>query len=327
VPEAGIERSSACLVTGAAGFVGSHLAERLLGSGARVTGVDCFSDYYRRVLKERNLARLQGRPAFEFRELDLAAEGAPLGQLLEGVDYVFHQAGQPGVRASWGSAFDGYLQMNVLATQRLLEAARGASLRRFVYASSSSVYGEVAELPVSERALPRPISPYGVTKLAAEHLCGLYARLGVPTVSLRYFSVYGPGQRPDMAFHRFVNALIEGREIEINGDGEQSRDFTYVEDVVEANLAAASPPGQLEAGAVYNIGGGSRVTVNRTIEVLARLVGTTARVRHCPPLPGDVRDTHADCSAARRELGFVPRVGLEEGLRAQVEWQRELART
>jgi nucleoside-diphosphate-sugar epimerase len=307
-----------------AGFVGSHLADRLLAQGGRVIGVDSFSDYYRRELKDSNLAGLQGRPGFEFRELDLASDGVELRPLLEDVEFVFHQAGQPGVRASWGSAFDGYLHMNVLATQRLLEASREAGLRRFVYASSSSVYGEVAELPVSERALPRPVSPYGVTKLAAEHLCSLYARLDVPTVSLRYFSVYGPGQRPDMAFHRFVDALFDGREIEVNGDGEQSRDFTYVDDVVDANLAAATPPGQLEPGAVYNIGGGSRVTVNHTIQVLSELVGAPARVRHCPPLAGDVRDTHADCSAARHDLRFVPRVGLEEGLRSQVEWQRGL---
>jgi nucleoside-diphosphate-sugar epimerase len=323
VPEAGIGGPSRCLVTGVAGFVGSHLAGRLLAQGGRVIGVDSFSDYYRRGLKESNLASLQGRPGFEFRELDLASD-VELRPLLDDVEYVFHQAGQPGVRSSWGSALDGYLHMNVLATQRLLEAAREAGLRRFVYASSSSVYGEVAELPVSERALPRPVSPYGVTKLAAEHLCSLYARLGVPTVSLRYFSVYGPGQRPDMAFHRFVDALFDGREIEVNGDGEQSRDFTYVDDVVDANLAAATPPGRLEPGAVYNIGGGSRVTVNHTIQVLSELVGTPARVRHCPALAGDVRDTHADCSAARADLGFVPQVGLEEGLRLQVEWQRGL---
>jgi nucleoside-diphosphate-sugar epimerase len=309
-----------------AGFVGSHLADRLLAQGRRVIGVDSFSDYYRRGLKESNLAALEGRRGFEFRKLDLASEGVELRPLLESVEFVFHQAGQPGVRASWGSAFDAYLQMNVLATQRLLEAARGAGLRRFVYASSSSVYGEVEELPVSERALPRPVSPYGVTKLAAEHLCSLYARLGVPTISLRYFSVYGPGQRPDMAFHRFINSLFDGREIEVNGDGEQSRDFTYVEDVVDANLAAARPSGQLQPGAVYNIGGGSRVTVNDTIQLLSELVGTPARVRHCPELAGDVRDTHADCSAARRDLGFVPKVGLEEGLRSQVEWQRGLRR-
>jgi nucleoside-diphosphate-sugar epimerase len=308
---------STCLVTGVAGFIGSHLAERLTESGARVRGVDCFTEYYGRELKEANLASLRQAPGFELHELDLAAQ--PLDELVRDVDVVFHQAGQPGVRASWGTSFEPYLRRNVLATQRLLEAARAAPrLRRFVYASSSSVYGDAEELPTSERALPRPVSPYGVTKLAGEHLCTLYARLGVPTVSLRYFTAYGPRQRPDMAFTRFIRALLEGAEIRINGDGEQTRDFTYVGDIVDANLAAALR--DVAPGSVYNLGGGSRVTVREALRLLKLVTGMPARVRFDPSSPGEARHTFADCSAAVRDLRFQPRASLEAGLQAQADW-------
>ncbi len=308
-----------CVVTGVAGFVGSHLAERLHEAGPTIVGVDCFSDYYDRERKLANLDGLLGSHRFELRELDLAA--SDLRSLVDGADPLFHQAGQPGVRSSWGDDFAAYLRHNVLATQRLLEAARGAGrLRRFVYASSSSVYGDAEELPTSERALPRPVSPYGVTKLAAEHLCGLYGGLGVPTVSLRYFTVYGPRQRPDMAFTRFIRAHLDGDEVTVNGDGAQTRDFTYVGDVVEANLAAADPNRALVPGAVYNLGGGSRVTVNEVLDVLGRLTGRPVRVRYHSALAGDARHTYADCTAARRDLDFRPRTTLEEGLRAQIAW-------
>ena len=250
---------------------------------------------------------------------DLAS--TDLDPLLDGIDAVFHQAGQAGVRASWGASFEPYVRHNILATQALLEAARKHSeLRRFVFASSSSVYGDADELPARETTLPRPVSPYGVTKLAAEHLCLVYAKLGVPTVSLRYFTVYGPRQRPDMAFNLFIRALAAGDEIVVNGDGEQTRDFTYVADIVDANLAAASADRDEVAGRVYNLGGGSRVTVNEVIRLLEQITGRSAHVRHQPQPPGEARHTLADTSAARRDLGFAPKHSLQEGLAAEAEW-------
>ncbi len=304
------------LVTGAAGFIGSHLAEALLDAGHPVVGVDCFTDYYPRAAKERNLEALRRDPAFTFQEADLRTANAD--RLLEGVDYVFHQAGQPGVRGSWGTNFQSYADLNILVTQRLLEAARHGKLKRFVYASSSSVYGNAPALPARETTLPQPVSPYGVTKLAAEHLCGLYAQnFGVPTVSLRYFTVYGPRQRPDMAFHRFIRALLTGQEVRVHGDGEQTRDFTFIADAIRANLAARSEGG---SGAVYNVGGGARVTVNAVLRLLEAMTGKTARVVYRPAEPGDARHTLADTSAARTELGFEPRCRLEDGLRAEVAW-------
>ena len=309
------------LVTGAAGFVGSHLAERLVAEGHEVVGVDSLSDYYDVAQKHANLAGLQVEPRFQLVSADLLETDLP--RLLNGVEFVFHQAGQPGVRASWGNSFELYVRGNVLATQALLEAVRTSSrLRRLVYASSSSVYGDADRLPVREDALPRPVSPYGVTKLAAEHLCGLYAKLGVPTVSLRYFTVYGPRQRPDMAFHRFIRAMLDDREIEVNGDGQQTRDFTYVSDIVEANVAAALAPVDRLAGRVYNLGGGSRISVNEVLDLLRSVVGRPARVRHRPEPPGEARHTYADTSAARSVLGFVPRVELRDGLAAETSWLR-----
>src|SRR2546430_5050962 len=223
--------SGRCLVTGAAGFIGSHLADRLVADGCEVVGVDSFTDYYDPALKERNVEALRASPRFTLVRADLAADD--LESVVAGIDYIFHQSGQPGVRRSWGRSFEPYVRCNVIATQRLLEAARTvAGLRRFVNASSSSIYGNATELPVTEQALPKPVSPYGVTKLAAEHLATLYADLGVPAVSLRYFTVYGPRQRPDMAFNVFLRALLGGRDIDVNGDGEQTRDFTFVADAV-----------------------------------------------------------------------------------------------
>ncbi len=310
-----------CVVTGVAGFIGSHLAERLLEIGCTVAGVDCFTDYYSRELKERNLSGLRTRAGFELRTYDLAT--GRLADLVEGATQVFHQAGQPGVRSSWGEDFSVYVRDNVLATQRLLEAARASrELQRFVYASSSSVYGNATQLPVAEDALPQPFSPYGVTKLAGEHLCSLYAaNFGLPTVSLRYFTVYGPRQRPDMAFNRFLKALLEDGTISIHGDGEQTRDFTFVSDAVEANLLAAGAEG-VPPGAVYNIGGGSRVTVNQVLGQLEALLGRRAKVSHLPSQEGDARHTFADTRAAARDIGFGPQVKLADGLRAQLDWAR-----
>ena len=308
-----------CLVTGAAGFIGSHLAARLAELGHEIVGVDCFLDYYPRVVKERNLRSLRARSNVRLLEEDLSS--AELAPLLAGVDWVFHLAAQAGVRASWGRDFAIYAIHNVLATQRLLEAARDAKVRRFVYASSSSVYGDTTDLPMREQSLPRPISPYGVSKLAAEHLCWLYWRsYGLPTVSLRYFTVYGPRQRPDMAFHRFLKGALRGEEITLYDDGEQTRDFTFVSDVVAANLAAAE---RAEGGEVFNIGGGSEVSINHVLATIERLSGRTLRVRREERQKGDVRHTAADCTRARDVLGFRPAVALTEGLRREWEWIQE----
>jgi UDP-glucose 4-epimerase len=305
------------VVTGCAGFIGSHLSEALVAAGHRVVGIDCFIDYYPRAAKEANLAALRESPSFTFVEADLL--DYDLDRLLRGVDYVFHQAAQAGVRASWGENFSIYTQNNILATQRLLEAARGASLRRLVYASSSSIYGDARELPVGESALPRPVSPYGVSKLAAEHLCHLYwVNYRVPTVSLRYFTVYGPRQRPDMGFHRFLRAIESGEEIVVYGDGNQTRDFTFISDAVAANLACMEAE---VGGEVFNIGGGSRVSVNQVLAILEAVSGRKANIRHGEDQKGDVRHTFADTSRARQALGFRPSVTIEEGLRRQWEWQ------
>jgi UDP-glucuronate 4-epimerase len=314
--------ASTCLVTGVAGFVGSSLAEHLVADGHKVTGVDCFTDYYPRGAKEANLANLAGTDGFTFLDQDLLL--ADCRQLIDGVDYVFHLAGQPGVRESWGENFDAYVEANILVTQRLLEAAVEAKLRRFVYASSSSIYGNAPELPTTEVTLPRPVSPYGVTKLAAEHLCGLYAEnLGVPTISLRYFTVYGPRQRPDMAFNKFIRAILAGEEIAVHGDGEQTRDFTYVADIVRATVAAAFASEGIPAGSVYNLGGGVRTTVNHVIEILGAVLESHPRVRQVERQRGDARHTYADCSAAARDLGYAPAWTLEQGLRAEALWLRK----
>ena len=306
------------VVTGVAGFIGSRLAGKLLESGDSVLGVDRFSSYYDESLKRRNAEALQAHAGFELIEADLNA--IELSPLLEDADVAFHLAAQPGVRVSWGAEFDVYVNDNVLATQRLLEAARETRLGRFVLASSSSVYGAAERFPVVESDAPRPISPYGVTKLAAEHLCRLYsARFSMPTVTLRYFTIFGPGQRPDMAFSRFIDAALEGRPVEVFGDGLQSREFTFVDDAVAATIAAIE---RGAPGAVYNIAGGAEATVLHAIETLGRLLEAEIQVRHLPAAPGDPRRTGADTSRARRDLGFAPQVSLEEGLARQVEAHR-----
>jgi nucleoside-diphosphate-sugar epimerase len=308
------------LVTGVAGFIGSTLAELLVSSGHEVVGIDCFLDYYPREMKERNLQALRGNPRFRFVEASLV--DCELAPLVAGTDWVFHQAAQAGVRSSWGDDFRIYSDNNVYATQRLLEACRGGSLRKFVYASSSSVYGDSEALPTTEQTMPKPVSPYGVSKLAAEHLVWLYSKnFGLPTVSLRYFTVYGPRQRPDMAFHRFIRAVLRDEAFVLYGDGEQSRDFTFVSDIVRANVSAAESEA---TGTVYNLGGGSRTTVNEVIETIGRLVGREPRVDRRETQLGDVRHTSADTGAARSEIAFAPSVTLAEGLERQVAWQRTL---
>ena len=304
------------LVTGGAGFIGSHLSERLLAQGAEVVALDCFTDYYPREIKERNLSSLKAHERYRFIEAAIAS--CDLSRLLPGVTHVFHLAAQAGVRKSWGRDFRVYTQLNVDATQILLEACVGLPIERFVYASSSSVYGDDVRLPMREDALPRPVSPYGVTKLAAEHLCQLYyANHRVPTVSLRYFTVYGPRQRPDMGFNRFFSAVLDGRPVTQYGDGQQTRDFTFVADVVTATAAAAV---QGTPGGVYNIGGGSRVSLSEVFDMIGRVSRRPVIIDRQPAQKGDMRDTYADTSRARDDLGFVPSVTLEEGLRQMFVW-------
>jgi len=304
------------LVTGAAGFIGSHLSERLVDAGVAVTGIDCFTDFYPRAIKERNLERLRQSPRFSFIERSLAE--ADLPAIVDDVTHVFHLAAQAGVRSSWGREFHIYSVNNVEATQVLLEACVGRPIERFVYASSSSVYGDEVPLPMREDARPQPISPYGVTKLAAEQLCYLYhVSHSVPTVSLRYFTVYGPRQRPDMGFSRFFAALAQDRPVSLFGDGRQTRDFTFVADAVSATVAAST---RGVPGGVYNIGGGSRVQLLDVFELIRQVTGRPLRIERFEAQRGDMRDTYADTSRARADLGFAPSVTLEEGLRAQYEW-------
>jgi len=304
------------LVTGGAGFIGSHLSELLLERGASVRAIDAFTDFYPRPLKERNLLDLRGRDGYEFVEGDL--RDVDLSAVLDGVTHVFHLAAQAGVRRSWGSEFQVYTGLNVDSTQCLLEACVNRPIERLVYASSSSVYGDHVEIPMQETALPQPVSPYGVTKLAAEQLCYLYhVNFGVPAVSLRYFTVYGPRQRPDMGFNRFFTAILNGKPLVQFGDGLQTRDFTYVADAARATADAAvrGVPGR-----VYNIGGGSRVSLKEVFDLLGRVSGRAVTIDQQDPQKGDMRDTYADTTRAKADLGFAPTVTLEEGLRQMWRW-------
>ncbi len=307
------------VVTGAAGFIGSHLSERLLAAGHEVVGIDCFTDYYQRTRKEQNLVASRSHDSFQFEEVDLV--DADLPPLLEGAAVVYHLAGQPGVRPSWGTQFDRYVRDNIIATQRLLESLKGAPIKRLVFAGSSSVYGDAEMFPTKESALPRPVSPYGVTKLAAEHLTHLYTRnFEIPVVSVRYFTVYGPRQRPDMAFSLFMQALTAGEAIEVFGDGEQTREFTYVSDAVEGTIKAATAD---VVGQVFNLGGGSRATVNQVLAALEEISDIKVRRRTMPAAPGDPRHTGASINLARERLGWEPRVSLREGLTSQWKWFRD----
>ena len=316
------------VVTGCAGFIGSSLCDRLLADGRTVVGIDSFEDYYPRTLKEANLAAARMESRFTLVEaniLDLA-EGRdahpPLAELLTGADCVYHLAAQAGVRASWGTSFEVYARNNVLATQQLLEACVAAGVPKVVYASSSSVYGDAQVLPLVETARCQPRSPYGVTKLAGEHLCWLYqVSHALDTVALRLFTVYGPRQRPDMAFHKFIRALLDGREIAIYGDGTQTRDFTYVGDIVEAFVRARPAP----AGAVMNVGGGHRVSLSDAIATLGEIIGVEPKVVARGKQPGDVRDTWADISRAEELMGYAPTTSLPTGLAQEVRWLREQA--
>jgi UDP-glucuronate 4-epimerase len=310
------------LVTGCAGFIGSHLTESLLSQGYEVTGIDCFNENYARRDKLTNLQRSMEWEGFEFVPIDLAR--GDLRELVEECDVVFHLAAEPGVRPSWGDRFEQYVRNNILATQHMLEAARFSPQRRFVYASSSSIYGHAEQLPTPEDVIPQPFSPYGVTKLAGEHLCRLYHHNhGVDAVCLRYFSVYGPRQRPDMAFAIFCKSIIDGEGITIFGDGTQTRDFTFVGDVVRATRAAAEVPGI--QGEVFNVGGGTQSGLREALDVIQSVLGRKALAEYQPQELGDVRHTCADTSRARELLGFVPQVTLDEGIALQVDWARSAA--
>jgi UDP-glucose 4-epimerase len=306
------------VVTGAAGFIGSHLSESLLRDGYDVVGIDAFVDYYPRAVKEANLEAARGHRSF--RLVEGRVQDLPLADLLDGAAVVFHLAAQAGVRASWGDEFEAYTEHNVLGTQRVLEAALRAGRPRVVYASSSSVYGDSSAMPLREDSPCRPVSPYGVTKLAAEHLGRLYElghRLAV--VSLRYFTVYGPRQRPDMAFHRFLKAARDRTPIRVFGDGEQTRDFTYVDDIVSATRAAAASG---RPGASYNVGGGERVSLNQVLRTIEGITGRPFEVVREEAQRGDMRDTSADTAAARSDLAFRSTVSLEQGLRREWDWIR-----
>jgi UDP-glucose 4-epimerase len=306
-------------VTGAAGFIGSHLCERLLADGHQVTGLDSFTDYYSRDLKEQNLEASREHGNFVFEELDLVE--SDFGHALADASVVFHLADQSAVESSWGSHFDRFVRENVVATQRLFEAVKELPVSRVVYASSSSVYGDAERSPTRETALPRPISPYGMTKLAAEHLALLYMRnFGIPVVALRYFTVYGPRQRPDMALARFMQALSTDREMEVFGDGEQTRDFTYISDAVDGTIKAATAN---VAGQVINLGGGSRVTINQVLTALEEISGMTARKQYVAAALGDPKHAVASINVARERLAWEPRVSLREGLAKQWQWFQE----
>jgi UDP-glucuronate 4-epimerase len=308
------------LVTGVAGFVGSHLAEALLGRGDTVVGVDCFTPYYDHETKDANLAVARGSANFEFVEADLRA--APIGELLDGVDVIFHQAAQAGVRLSWHDGFADYAGHNVLATQRVLEAVHAARpAARVVYASSSSVYGNQPRYPTRETDLPAPFSPYGVTKLAAEHLCSLYAEnWGLSTLSLRYFTVFGPRQRPDMGIYRLCESAVRGTVFPRYGDGTQIREFTYVGDIVRANLAAAGA--DAAPGTYVNVAGGAEITLNELIALVGEVAGRPVAVRAHDKQPGDSFRNGGAIDRARELLGWEPIVPLRDGIAAQLDWHR-----
>ncbi len=298
-------------VTGCAGFIGSHLTEKLLEKGFEVIGIDCFTDYYSKEIKEKNMKNFINNPDFKFLEKDILN----LNDFPE-VDFVFHLAAQAGVRKSWGKTFEIYANNNILATQALLEFYKDKELKKFVYSSSSSVYGDT-NLPMKETNPLRPLSPYGVTKLSAENLCYLYFKnYKVPSVSLRYFTVYGPRQRPDMAIHKFVKAISNNKEIEIFGDGNQTRDFTFVSDVVESNLLAAKNEA---VGEVFNVGGGNRININNLIKIIEENLGKKAKIIYTEKQKGDAQDTLADTCKIEEFLGWKPMIGIEEGIKMFVD--------
>lgn len=309
-----------CLVSGAAGFIGSHLCRRLIKEGFSVIGIDCFTDFYPQWIKERNIHDLLNKKNFEFIDEDL--ENLDLKKFLNRADCVFHLAAQAGVRTSWGQNFSVYIKNNIKVTQNLLETAKEIPLKKFIFASSSSVYGLCPELPMSETSPLHPLSPYGVTKLASEQLCFLYFKnYGIPTVSLRYFTVYGPGQRPDMAFHKFFKALNEEKEIIVYGDGKQTRDFTYIEDIVKATFSSLE---RGKTGETYNIGGGSQENLENIFPLLERITHKKIRIKWAEKQKGDVPHTFANIEKAQTDLDYSPQTSLQEGLEREWTWLKSL---
>ena len=310
------------IVTGVAGFIGSHLAETILQQGDRIIGVDQINDYYDVKQKKANVAHLKQYSGFKFIEADI--QQLEWLKLLKDVDVIYHQAAQAGVRASWGDSFRHYTERNINATQVILEAAKETnSLQRFVYASTSSIYGNAETMPTDETVPPQPVSPYGITKLAAERMCWLYHQnFNVPITALRYFTVYGPRQRPDMAFHKFFKAAIKNEAISIYGDGQQTRDFTFVSDAVAANLAAATVPEAV--GEIFNIGGGSRAVLMDVLATMEQVIGHPIKKEYVAKARGDARHTSADISKAKSILDYNPQVPLAEGLAKEWEWVKPL---
>lgn len=300
------------LITGCAGFIGSNLTDHLLDKGYDVVGIDCFTDYYSKGLKEGNISNALKNDKFKFIEKDILEINK-----YPDVDYVFHMAAQAGVRASWGKNFQVYTKNNIEATQKLLEFYKDQTIQKFVYSSSSSVYGD-SKLPMNEKSLLKPVSPYGVSKLAAEHLCYLYWKnYNIPTVSLRYFTVYGPRQRPDMAINKFVKSILNGDEIVVYGNGKQTRDFTYIDDVIRAIVASAKS--NLK-GKVINVGGGSRISVNDLIKEIEHISGSTANVKYVEKEKGDVKNTCADLNKINELLGWKPKIKIQDGLKSYIKW-------
>ena len=306
------------IITGVGGFIGSHLAETILKQGKQIIGIDQINDYYDPCLKEANIDRLKQYSGFKF--IRNSIQNLDWLELLKNVDVIYHQAAQAGVRASWGDGFRDYTERNINATQIILEAAsKTSSLKRFVFASSSSVYGNAQRMPTPETISPLPVSPYGISKLAAERMCLLYHHnFNVPVTALRYFTVYGPRQRPDMAFHKFFKAAVRKEAISIYGDGQQTRDFTFISDVVAANLAVASVPEAI--GEVFNIGGGSRAVLADVLATMEKIIGNPIKQEFADRARGDARHTSADISKAQKILDYNPRISLEEGLTKEWEW-------
>jgi len=303
------------LITGCAGFIGSNLVESLLRMDYKVMGLDCFTDYYSSEIKKKNMINFVNNKNFVFIKNDLNV--ADLKNIIEDVDYIFHLAAQPGVRASWGQNFEIYIKNNILATQKILEACKDSDIKKFIFSSSSSVYGNANKLPINEDAMKTPISPYGVTKLAAENLCNLYyENYNIPTVSLRYFTVYGPRQRPDMAFHKFIYTILNNGPITVYGNGKQTRDFTYILDVIDATILAMRNGVN---GEVYNIGGGSRISVSDVIKIIEQITKKKARIEYKQFQKGDVKDTYADINKAKNRLKYQPNVNIKTGLKLQID--------
>lgn len=309
------------LVTGAAGFIGSHLCEKLLSNEKnQVVGIDTFIGPTPKELKQINLQALRKQSRFQLIEADLLTTN--LEETLDGIDIIYHLAGMPGVRSSWGKDFDPYVTNNILATQRLLEAAKEKPLKKFIYASTSSVYGEQFG-KVIENAYLTPLSPYGITKLTGEHLCNVYLKsYHIPIITVRFFTVYGPRQRPDMAFHRFIAQILKGKHITIYGDGTQSRDFTYINDCIDGIYSIVDKEGLI--GQTINIGGKERATVNEVISFIEQITGEKANFRFLPRISGEPKHTWADISNAQKLLGYNPKISLREGLAEEIDYIRSI---